>query len=165
MFNCRAAAGCLALLFLFGGMAKAEEKEPSAVAIGPEGEWGFPGNRFSIGPSASVEFSVIKDWLEIEIGGGPLFSRGQKEWEADVLFKKQFTLSKTVELMVGAGRSWSYATGETGKTGATFVLDFMFWPWPERKFGWFFEPTYTCSFSKDHEKSLALSVGLLIAIP
>ena len=45
------------------------------------------------------------------------------------------------------------------------VLDFMFWPWPERKFGWFFEPTYTYSFSKDHEKSLAVSVGLLIAIP
>jgi hypothetical protein len=67
--------------------------------------------------------------------------------------------------MVGAGPSWSYATGEAGKTGATFVLDFMFWPSPERKFGWFFEPTYTYSFSKDHEKSLAVSVGLLIAIP
>ena len=166
MLNCRAAAGCLAVLLLFGGTARAEEKEPSAVAaIGPEGELGFPGGRFSIGPSASVEFSVIKDWLEIEIGGGTLFNRGQKEWEADVLFKKPFTLSNTVELMVGAGPSWSYATGETGKTGATFVLDFMFWPWPERKFGWFFEPTYTYSFSKDHEKSLGVSVGLLIAIP
>jgi hypothetical protein len=41
----------------------------------------------------------------------------------------------------------------------------MFWPWPERKFGWFFEPTFTYSFSKDHEKSLAVSAGLLIAIP
>ena len=130
-----------------------------------KGEWGFPGGRFSIGPSASVEFSVIKDWLEIEIGGGTLFSRGQKEWEADVLFKKPFTLSNTVELMVGAGPSWSYATGETGKTGATFVLDFMFWPWPDRWFGWFFEPTYAYSFSRYHEQSLAVSVGLLIAIP
>jgi hypothetical protein len=97
MLNCRAAAGCLAVLLLFGGTAKAEEKEPSAVvAIGPEGERGFPGSRFSIGPSASVEFSVIKDWLEIEIGGGALFSRGQKEWEVDALFKKPFTLSNTV---------------------------------------------------------------------
>jgi len=47
LLNCRAAAGCLAVLLLFGGTAKAEEKEPSAVvAIGPEGEWGFPGSRF-----------------------------------------------------------------------------------------------------------------------
>jgi hypothetical protein len=130
MSNCRAAAGFLAVLSLFGGTAKAEEKkEPSAVvAIGPEGEWGFPGSRFSIGPSASVEFSIIEDWLEIEIGGGTLFSRGQKEWEADVLFKKPFTLSDAVELMVGAGPSWSYATGETGKTGATFVLVSCFGP-------------------------------------
>ena len=41
----------------------------------------------------------------------------------------------------------------------------MFWPWPERKFGWFLEPTYTYSFAKEHEKSLAVSVGLLITIP
>ena len=88
-----------------------------------------------------------------------------REWEADVLFKKPFTLSSTVELMVGAGPSWSYAKGDTGKTGVTFVADFMFWPWPERKFGWFFEPAYTYSLSAGHEKSLAVSVGLLIAIP
>jgi hypothetical protein len=166
MSNCATTVGFFAVLLLVGGTAKAEEKEPSAVvAIGPEGEWSFPGNRFSIGPSASVEFSVIKDWLEVEIGGGTLFSRGQKEWEADVLFKKPFTLSDKIELMVGAGPSWSFSTGEAGQTGATFVLDFMFWPWPERKFGWFLEPTYSYSFSKDHEQSLAVSVGLLIAIP
>jgi hypothetical protein len=39
MFNCRAAAGFLAVLLLFGGTAKVEEKEPAAVvAIGPEGD-------------------------------------------------------------------------------------------------------------------------------
>jgi hypothetical protein len=43
MLNCRAAAGCLAVLLLFGGTAKAEEKEPSAVvAIDLEGEGIFP---------------------------------------------------------------------------------------------------------------------------
>jgi hypothetical protein len=42
------------------------------------------------------------------------------------------------------------------------VLDFMFWPWAGRKFGWFVEPSY--SISKGNEKSLAVSVGLLIAI-
>jgi hypothetical protein len=124
--------------------AQAEDKEPTAVvALGPAGEWAFPGGKSSLGPSASVEFSVIKDWLEIEVGGASLFRRGRTGWETDVLFKKPFTLSNTVELMIGAGPTWSYANGETGKTGATMVLDFMFWPSPERKFGWFFEPTYT----------------------
>jgi hypothetical protein len=62
----------------------------------------FSGRTTSVGPSASVEFSVIKDWLEIEIGGGTLFRRTQTEWEADILFKKPFTLSSTAEHMVGA---------------------------------------------------------------
>jgi hypothetical protein len=131
----RAAALSLIALLPVSGTAQPEEREPSAVvAIGPEGEWSIPGSTSGFGPSASVEFSVIKDWLEIEIGGGTLFRRSQTEWEADVLFKKPFTLSNTAELMVGAGPSWSYTTGETGKIGTTFVLDFMFWPWPERRF-------------------------------
>jgi hypothetical protein len=45
------------------------------------------------------------------------------------------------------------------------ALDFMFWPSPERTYGWFLEPSYSCSFSKEHEQSLGVSVGLLIAIP
>ena len=61
--------------------AWAEEKEPSAVvAIGPVAEWTFPGGTTSLGPSASVEFTVIKEWLEIEIGGDTLFRKGQTEW-------------------------------------------------------------------------------------
>jgi hypothetical protein len=41
----------------------------------------------------------------------------------------------------------------------------MFWPWPDRKLGWFLEPTYSYSFSKGHEQAAAVSVGLLIPIP
>jgi hypothetical protein len=120
---------------------------------------------FNFGPTTAVEFSVIKEWLSIEIGGASLFTRGRTEWEGGVVFKKPFDSSKTVELMVGAGPSWSYSKGETGQTSATFVLDFMIWPQVERKFGWFVEQSYSYSFSKGHEKSLAVSVGLLIGIP
>jgi hypothetical protein len=82
----------------------AEEKEPSAVvAIGPESEWTFPGGTASLGPSASIEFTVIKEWLEIEIGGDTLSRKAQTEWETDILFKKPFTLSSTAEMMLGAG--------------------------------------------------------------
>jgi hypothetical protein len=143
--------------------ASAEEKEPTAVvAIGGTTEWGLPGPT-SFGPSASVEFTTIRNWLEIEIGAATLFRRGVTEFETDVIFKKPFTLTDTVELMVGAGPAWSYTRDEGVKWGATFALDLMVWPWPERKFGWFVEPAYT--INQDNEKSLSVSVGLLIAIP
>ena len=147
----------------FAGTAAAEEKEPTAVvAIGGAGEWGLPGPT-SFGPSASVEFTPIRNWLEIEIGAATLFRRGVTEFETDVIFKKPFTLSDTVEVMVGAGPAWSYTRDEGIKWGATFALDVMVWPWPERKFGWFVEPAYT--INQDNERSLSVSVGLLIAIP
>ena len=38
-----------------------------AVMIGAGGEWPTHGN-FQSGPAPSVEFNVIKDWLEIEVG-------------------------------------------------------------------------------------------------
>jgi len=156
----------VAVILSGGDNAQGEEKEPTAiVAIGPAWEGSFPSQMMRLGPSASVEFNVIKDWLEVEIGGGTLFRKGRPEWEADILFKKPFTLSETAELMLGAGPSWSYAKGDTGQTGITFVADFMFWPWRERKLGWFLEPTYSYSFAREHEKSFAVSVGLLIGIP
>ena len=152
-----------AMVATSAGTAAAEDKEPTAiVAIGGTTEWGLPGAT-SFGPSVSVEFTPIRNWLEIEIGAATLFRRGVTEFETDIIFKKPFTLSDTVELMVGAGPAWSYTRDEGTKWGATFALDLMVWPWPERKFGWFVEPAYT--INQDNEKSLSVSVGLLIAIP
>jgi len=146
--------------------AHAEEKEPSAVVkFGIEGERAIRGGATNFGPTTAVEFTVIKDWLSIEVGGASLFSRAPTEWEGSIIFKKPFDLSKTVELMVGVGPTWSYAKGETGKTSATVMLDFMIWPQVERKFGWFVETSFTNSLGRDHERSLSLSVGLLIGIP
>src|SRR5262249_34530716 len=105
--------GVAVATILCGDKAQAGEKEPTAiVAIGPALEWSLSSETTRVGPSASVEFSLIKDWLELEIGGGTLFRKGRPEWEADVLFKKPFTLSETAELMLGAGPSWSYSRGE-----------------------------------------------------
>jgi hypothetical protein len=51
----RAAAVPLLVLLQSLGMAHAEEKEPSAVvAIGPEGEWTFPGGTTSLVPGITV---------------------------------------------------------------------------------------------------------------
>jgi hypothetical protein len=157
--------GLLAALVLVASKTWAEEKEPAAIVeIGGAGEWGLRNGGTSFGPSAAIEFTPIKDWLEIEAGIAPLFGGGHTEWDTDLLFKKPFTLSDTVEFMVGVGPEWTYTTAGVGKIGAEVALDFMFWPWPGRKFGWFLEPSYSYSFSAGHEQSLGVSVGLLIPI-
>jgi hypothetical protein len=165
MYNRIAVIGLTAALLLCAERAQAEDKEPSAVVeIGGAGEWSLRNGSFSLGPSIAVEVTPLKDWLELEAGFTPLFSSGYPEWSTDLLFKKPFTLSNTVEFMVGAGPEWTYTMGG-GKIAGEFALDFMFWPLPERKFGWFLEPSYSYSFSKGHEQSLGVSAGLLIAIP
>src|SRR5436305_14234243 len=144
------ALGIAIALLITPSLAAAEEKEKekeplAVVSLGPAGEWGFPGGKFSRGPSAAVEFSLIKDWVEVEIGGAKLFRHGISEWEADVVFRKPFTLSETAEFMIGLGPMWTKATGEGGKLGTTFMADFMFWSSPQKKYGWFVEPSSSVS--------------------
>ena len=94
--------------------ARGAEKEKEAAAeleLGAAVERGVPGGGFSFGPSVGIEFTPIKDWLEIEAGVTPLFGGGRTEWGTDLLFKKPFTLSDTVEFMIGVGPEWIHTTG------------------------------------------------------
>lgn len=143
---------------------QAGEKEPSAIVeLGGAGEWGLPGAS-SFGPSAAVEFTPIKGWLEIEAGVAPLFGGRRTEWNTDLILKKPFTLSDKLEFMIGAGPQWTFSREGT-KIGAELAADFMFWPTADRKLGWFLQPTYSYSFARGHEQSLGVTVGLLIPIP
>ena len=157
--------GLLIAVPLRAGTALAEEKEPIAVfELGAAAEWGRNGDS-SFGPTAAVEFTPIKNWLAIETGVSTLFSHGQTEWDMDFVFKKPFDLSPTVEFEPGIGPVWLHTSGggrTTDTVGAEAVADFMFWPTPDRKFGWFLEPSYTYSFSYGHEGSFGVSAGLLI---
>jgi hypothetical protein len=154
----------IAASLLLAAPAHAEDKEPTAIIeLGGAGEWGLPGAS-SFGPSAAVEFTPIKDWLEIEAGVSPLFHGRRAEWDTDLIFKKPFTLSDRVEFMFGAGPAWSFSRDGT-KISAELAADFMVWPTKDRRFGWFVEPTYNYSLAKGHEQSLGLAMGLLIPIP
>jgi hypothetical protein len=171
MIRCAALTGTIAAVLLFIGNAQAEDKAKESFAeieIGGTGEWGFSGGGASFGPTGAIEVTPIENWLEIEAGVSPLFGRGQTEWDTELIFKKPWTLSKTVDFMFGVGPEWRHtsASGQPPESIAgEVVFDFQFWPWPERKLGWFVEPAYGYSFSKDHEQSLGVNVGLLIPIP
>ena len=161
----------LASLFLCSGSAFAQSAadEPAAVIeLGGAANWNLKDWRSSFGPDFAVEVTPIENWLELEAGTTPLFTRHSTEWDTDLLFKKPWTLSEKVEFMFGIGPEWIH-TRESGVTtnaiGGEVVLDFMFWPAARHKFGWYLEPGYDYSFGRGHERSIGISGGLLIAIP
>jgi hypothetical protein len=155
-------AGSLALPMLAGTAVAGERESSAIVEIGAAGEWSLTDHVGRVGPTAAVEVTPIPEWLEIEAGVTSLFSHGGTEWSADLIFKKPFTLSDKVEFMVGAGPEWNL---KTGSVAAEVALDFMFWPTADRKLGWFLEPTYSYDLGGSHEKSFALTAGILIPIP
>ena len=148
--------------------ALAEEKEPLAVIeLGGAGEWGWTNGGSSFGPTAALEVTAIKNWLEIEAGVTSLFRHGQTEWDTGLTFKKPFDLSPTVEFEPGIGPVWMQrvALGRVlNSIGTEVSFEFMIWPTRDRKYGWFVEPSYGYSFGKEHEQSFGMNAGLLISV-
>ena len=160
----------IASLFLCTGNAFAQsvEKEAAAVVeLGGAANWNVKDGGSSFGPAVAVEVTPIEKWLELEVGVTPLFSRHSTEWNADLLFKKPWTLSKSAEFMLGVGPEWVHATKygvTTNSVSGEVVLDFMFWSSAKHRIGWYVEPGYDYNFGRGHEQSLGITGGLLIAI-
>ena len=144
---------------VFAGERADDDRHGAVLEIGAASEWGVQEGRTSIGPSFAIEVTPIEHWLEIEAGITPLFGKDGTEWEAELVFKKPFQLSKNVEFMVGLGPQWS----STNAFGTVAALDFMIWTTPQ--FGWFVEPSYSYAFTRGHEQNLGVNVGLLFALP
>jgi hypothetical protein len=150
------------------GFVQEGSKEPVAVVeLGVAPSRNLKDHVSSFGPTVAVEVSPIEKWLELEAGVTPSFGRQSTEWTTDLLFKKPWTLSPKVEFMAGIGPEWIH-TRESGFTrnsvGGEAVLDFMLWPGRKHKLGWYLEPGYEYNFGRGHERSIGMSVGLLIAI-
>jgi|SRR5579863_784360 len=160
----------MVLLFLFAGnvFAWAAEEEPAAIVeLGGAASRDLKGGGSSFGPDVAVEVTPIENWLELEAGVTPLFSRHATEWDTDLLFKKPWTLSEKMEFMIGVGPEWIHTRADGASTnalGGEGVLDFMFWPSAKHRFGWYVEPGYDYRFGRVHERSISVSFGLLIAI-
>jgi hypothetical protein len=159
---------CLVPRLMFATAAAGEDHDPFAVVeIGGAGEWNPQDGGSAFGPTAAVEFSAIKNWLEVEAGVTSLLSKGSPEWDTDLVFKKPFDLSPSVEFEPGFGAAWVRARDAAGRTDSLAgeaVLDFMFWPAPERKFGWFLEPSYAYDFGKS-QPTFGVGAGLTVGIP
>lgn len=159
----------LAASFLFACAALAQTAATEPVAIL---ELGASGSRTiqgasSAGGDIAVEFTPIENWLEMEIGTTPVFAAHTVEWDTDLLFKKPWTLSRKAEFMIGVGPEWIHQRKSaiaTNSLAAEFALDFMYWPGARHRIGWFVEPAFDYAFGHEHERSITLSWGLLIAI-
>jgi hypothetical protein len=145
-----------------------EDREPLAILeIGAATSWNVAGGAATFAPNFAVEATPIENWLEIEAGVSPFFTRNSTEWDTDLLFKKPWTLSHKVEFMLGVGPEWVHLRQKgaaSNSISGELAGDFMFWPARKHRFGWFLEPGYDYSFARGHQQSIGMSGGLLIAI-
>ena len=146
-----------------------QDKDPIAILeVGAATSWNFSGDSATFAPNLAAEATPIENWLELEIGVSPFFTRRSTEWDTDLLFKKPWTISRKSEFMLGIGPEWVHLkqNGSVSNSIAGEVAgDFMFWPSGKHRFGWFLEPAYDHSFARGHQQSIGMSAGLLIAIP
>ena len=144
------------------------EKDPAAILeIGAATNWALTGGAATFAPNFAVEITPIENWLELEAGVSPFYTRNTAEWDTDLLFKKPWTISRTAEFMLGVGPQWTYMkqSGRTSNSIAGELAgDFMFWPSGKHRFGWFLEPAFDYSFARGHQQSIGMSGGLLIGI-
>jgi hypothetical protein len=66
-----------------------EEKDPAAILeIGASTSWNVTGGAATFAPNFAVETTPIENWLELEAGVSPFYTRDATEWDTDLLFKK-----------------------------------------------------------------------------
>ena len=145
-----------------------EPEEPLVIVeVGAATSWNIKGGAATFAPNLAAEITPIEDWLELEAGVSPFYTRKSTEWDTDLLFKKPWTLSRKAEFMLGIGPQWTYLK-QNGKTANSITGevagDFMFWPTDKHRLGWFLEPAYDYSFAGGHPQSVGMSAGLLMGI-
>ncbi len=166
---------CALLLFsiavgnLWCATTEPEEKDKDYAAVlelGGAGEWKIGSGAFHPGGSLAVEFTPIKDRLEMEVGVSASPADGGVEVPVDLLFKKPYRVSRQVEFMWGVGPEVVRVTGTDHNgvfLGGEAALDFMFWPF-HGDVGLFVEPSYDFVFRNGVEHGAGGSAGILIGL-
>src|ERR1700685_4869061 len=76
------------------------------LEVGAATNWNFRGGAATFAPNLAAECTPIENWLQIEAGVSPFYTRNSTEWDTDLLFKKPWTISRKVEFMLGVGPEW-----------------------------------------------------------
>lgn len=132
------------------------------VEFGAAGDWSRA-EGLHPGGTVAVEMTPIEHWLEIETGVTAIRSAGSTETSVDLLAKKPWQFSRTVEFMAGAGPEVVHATGFGAATfwGAEVVADLMVWP--RRNIGWYLEPGYEMTMRAGmRHQGLGIAAGLIV---
>ena len=136
---------CLSLLFCLSARAQTsskassgphpeagEDKDPIAIVeLGAATSWNLSGGAATFAPNLAVEVTPIENWLELEAGVSPFYTRKSTEWDTDLLFKKPWTISRKAEFMLGVGPEWVHLRQNgkvTNSISGEIAGDFMFWP-------------------------------------
>jgi hypothetical protein len=117
-----------------------------------------------LGLSAFLEIEAVDKWLETEIGGQVLAIEGGREASVDLLFKKPFTLTKRLEVMIGLGpaliRTQRRPDPDHTSWGLEAAVDFMYWP--RRHVGLWLEPAYEIVLSHGIAHALSCTGGPML---
>jgi hypothetical protein len=114
------------------------------------------------GGTFAIEVTPIENWLELEFGVSVIPHPGGVEIPVDVLFKKPWRISRTVEFMAGVGPELIYSTvAHTTYWGLSVVGDLMVWP--SKNVGWYLEPGLERTFEPGkHQTGFAMAAGLIV---
>jgi len=142
--------------------APADVDHAIVVELGAEGDWS-KADGFQPGGTLACEVTPIEHWLELEFGVSAVSHRnGGIEVPVDLLFKKPWRITRTVEFMAGVGPELVHSTAERRTFwGVSAVGDLMVWP--SRNVGWYLEPGLEHTFEEGmHQTGFAMAAGLII---
>jgi hypothetical protein len=152
----------VAAILMVATCGAAQEVDHAIVfEVGMENDWSkVDGLHF--GGTFAFEVTPIEHWLELEVGASVIPRSGGVEIPVDVLFKKPWRISRSVEFMAGIGPELIYSTMEHRTSlGLSAVGDLMVWPRPN--IGWYLEPGIERTFARGaHQTGLAMAAGLII---
>jgi len=153
-------AGVLGL----AGAARADGKERTLVfGEGAAAEVELKGRSSHGGLNAFVEWNAIDEWLELELGASILATDGGVVVPVDLLLKKPFTITHSLELMVGFGPEMVQfaAPGDQATVwGVEGALDLMLWP--TQHYGLWVEPSYDLLFRDRVEGGMGGTAGVML---
>lgn len=115
------------------------------------------------GATFAFEVTPIEGKLELEAGVTAIRSGRTTETSVNILFKKPWKWSKTVEFMAGVGPELIHATGPEHGTfgGLSVVADLMFWP--KKNVGWYLESGFEAAFRRgETSRGFAMAAGLIL---